>query len=69
MNTIERKGNEFIIKVPTTANLEALQRLLNYIEYSKLTENTKAEQNQVDELSSQINKSWWEKNKNKFLSE
>ena len=43
MNTIEKKGSEFIIKVSTTANLEALERLLNYIEYSKLTENTKTE--------------------------
>ena len=52
---IEKQGNQFVFKVPDTADLEALQRLLNYIEYVQLTKNSKATQEDVDKLSREVN--------------
>ena len=66
---IEKQGNQFVFKVPDTADLEALQRLLNYIEYVQLTKNSKATQEDVDKLSREVNISWWERNKNRILGE
>ncbi|PIY07757.1 MAG: hypothetical protein COZ18_15725 [Flexibacter sp. CG_4_10_14_3_um_filter_32_15] len=66
---IEKQGNQFVFKVPDTADLEALQRLLNYIEYIQLTKNSKATQEDVDKLSREVNISWWERNKNRLLGE
>ncbi len=66
---IEKQGNQFVFKVPDTADLEALQRLLNYIEYIQLTKNSKATQEDVDKLSREVNISWWERNKNRILGE
>jgi len=66
---IEKQGNQFVFKVPDIADLEALQRLLNYIEYIQLTKNSKATQEDVDKLSREVNISWWERNKNRLLGE
>ncbi len=67
--TIQRKGDELIIKLPKNINLEGLQRLIDYIEYNQLTINSMANQKDVDKLSSDTNKSWWEKNKDRLLGE
>lgn len=67
--TIRRKGNELIITLPENANLNAIQRLLDYIEYNELTINSKATPKKVDKLSSEINKSWWDKNKERLLDQ
>ncbi len=64
---IEKQGNEFVLRVPDTADLEALERLVNYIEYCQLTQNIKATQEDVDKLSREININWWEKNKHRIL--
>jgi len=67
--TIQRKGDELIIKLPKNINLEGLQRLIDFIEYNQLTVNSIANQEAVDKLSSETNKSWWEKNKSRLLGE
>lgn len=67
--TIQRKGDELIIKLPKNINLEGLQRLIDFIEYNQLTESSVANQKDVDQLSSEVNKSWWEKNKDRLLGE
>ena len=67
--TIQRKGDELIIKLPKNINLEGLQRLIDFIEYNQLTVNSIANQEAVDNLSSETNKSWWEKNKSRLLGE
>ena len=67
--TIQRRGDELIIKIPKNINLEGLQRLIDFIEYNQLTINSIAKQKDVDELSSEVNKSWWKKNKDRLLGE
>ncbi len=67
--TIQRKGDELIIKLPKNIDLEGLQRLIDYIEYNQLTVKSVAKQEAVDKLSSETNKSWWEKNKDRLLGE
>ena len=67
--TIQRKGNELIIKIPENINLKGLQRLIDYIEYNELTFSSKADKKDVDKLSSDINKGWWEQNKKRLLEE
>ncbi len=67
--TIQRKGDELIIKLPKNINLKGLQRLIDYIEYNQLTINSAAKQEDVDQLSAEVNKSWWQKNKDRLLGE
>ena len=65
--TIQRTNNEIIIRLPGNIDTEGLQRLINFLTYKEATVNSKAKQNQVDKLSSEINKSWWQRNKDRFL--
>ncbi|MBL0024231.1 MAG: hypothetical protein IPO98_04090 [Saprospiraceae bacterium] len=67
--TIQRKGDELIIKLPKNIDLNGLQRLIDYIKYNQLTNNSKAKQEDVDKLSSEVNKDWWAKNKYRLLGE
>lgn len=65
--TIQRQEGEIIIKIPDNVNIESLQRLVDFLTYNELTSSSSASQKQVDQLSSQVNKNWWESNKERFL--
>lgn len=64
---VERTNNELIIRLPGTVNATEIQDLLNYLRYQELTSNFDVKQNEVDKLSNQINKSWWKRNKGRFI--
>ena len=67
--TIERVNNEIIIRIPDIVDPDKLQRLNNYLVYQEATSKSEARQEDVGQLSSEINKNWWEKNKDRFLKE
>jgi hypothetical protein len=67
--TIERIDNQIIIKLPGTVDLEGVQRLINFLLYKEATKDSKASQEDVDELAREVNKQWWEENKHRFLPE
>lgn len=67
--TIERVNNEIVIRIPDIVDPDKLQRLINYLIYQEATSESKAKQEDVNQLSSEVNKNWWEKNKNRFLKE
>ena len=65
--TIERTASEIIIKIPATVEMEEIQRLLDYLDYKAAASASKAKQEDIDQLAREVNKSWWENNKDKFL--
>lgn len=68
--TIERTSDEIIIKLPSSTNIEGIQRLLDFISFQEITSKGPAiDQAEVDQLASEINKDWWERNKDKFLKQ
>jgi hypothetical protein len=64
---IERKDDEIIIRIPNTIDDERAQRIIDYIRYLEVTSDSGAKQNDVDDLSNEINRDWWENNKDTFL--
>jgi hypothetical protein len=64
---IEKTSNEFIIRFPISTAIEKMQDLIDYLRYKELTANYSIEQSEVDKLTQEINKEWWNNNKNKFL--
>lgn len=66
--TITRNGDELIIKLPTNIDIKVLQRLIDYINYNELTLKSKATQEEVNKLSKDVNKNWWEQNKDRLLN-
>ncbi|MDQ2752311.1 MAG: hypothetical protein M3R72_04735 [Bacteroidota bacterium] len=44
-----------------------LQRLVDYLTYKEATANSKATQEQVDKLASEVKKDWWKENRKRFI--
>lgn len=64
---IERTNNEVIIRLLPTVNTEELQEIANYFRYKEITSTYATDQSVVDEISSEINKSWYRKNRERLL--
>lgn len=64
---IERTSNEVIIRLPASVDTTGLQRLVDYLTYKEATANSKAKQELVDKLASDVKKGWWKKNRKRFL--
>lgn len=62
---LERTKNEILIRLPAYLDLTDLQNMLDFLEYKELTAKSQAKQSDVDELSKAINKSIWEKIKDR----
>lgn len=67
--TIERTDGEIIIRFPDSVDTSEIQRLIHFITYKMINRKSKARQEDVDKLASEINKNWWEANKDRFLKE
>jgi hypothetical protein len=64
---IERTDNEILIRIPNSVDIEGAQRIIDYIRYQEITSKSKATQEDVDKLADEVNRAWWEKNKDTFL--
>jgi len=64
---VERTSSEIIIKLPSTVNIEGVQRLLDFLVYRETTANSQAQQADVDNLVAEIKKGRWAKNRKKYL--
>lgn len=65
---IERKKKEILLKISPNVDKFGMEKILEYIEYLELTSNSKAKQKDADELAEELNKNWWEQNKDRFLN-
>ena len=64
---VERTDKEIIIRIPNSIDVERAQRIIDYIRYLESTSDSKATQQDVDKLASDVNREWWENNKDTFL--
>ena len=59
--------DQITITVSSSLDSFGLQRLIDYIKYLEATSKTKAKQSDVDKLADEVNTSWWERNRDRFL--
>jgi copper homeostasis protein CutC len=64
---VERTKSEIVIRVSSKVNTYGLQRLMDYLNYQELTSTSKAKQSDIDNLAKDVNKNWWDKNKQRFI--
>ena len=64
---IERNSNEVIVRLSNNIPWEDLQLMLNFIKYREKVATSRANQEDIDAISSEINKNWWAENKHRFL--
>jgi len=60
-------NNKITITVSSSIDRFGLQRLIDYLKYLEATSNSKAKQSAVDKLADEVNQSWWEANKARFI--
>lgn len=66
---LERTANEVIIRLPADIEWEELELVIRYIKYRENVSQSKATQDQIDQLARDVNKQWWEENKHRFVKE
>jgi predicted GTPase len=64
---IERTSKEVIIRLPASVDTAELQRLVDYLTYKEATANSKATQEEVDELAKEVKKGWWKANRSRLV--
>lgn len=64
---IERINNEILIRLSNSTDITVLQRLLDFLNFSEITKESKASKAEIDALSKDIKSDWWKKNKDRFL--
>lgn len=65
--TIERTKEEVIIKISGTMDADNLQRIIDFIRYRELIAQSQATQEDIDALAAEVNASWWEQNRSRFI--
>lgn len=65
---IERTKDEIIVRLSPTMNTDDLQDFLDYARYKEITSKFSISQKVVDKLANDINKDWWEKNRDRILN-
>ncbi|RUA34033.1 MAG: hypothetical protein DSY77_07265 [Bacteroidetes bacterium] len=64
---IEKKDNEILVRIPSNVDITGLQKILDYIKFREITSKSQASQEDIDALARESKKSWWEKNKDKYI--
>jgi len=54
--TIERTGDEIIIRLPASFDIEELQKMVDLLEYQSIVSKSKATQEQIDEIANEAKK-------------
>lgn len=59
--------NQIVITLSSKIDSFGLQRLIDYVKYLEATSSSKAKQLDVDKLADEVNASWWNKNRKRFI--
>jgi len=60
-------NNKITITVSSSVDKFGLQRIIDYLKYLEATSTSKAKQSDIDKLADDVNSSWWEANKSRFI--
>ena len=64
---VERKNDELVIRIPEKVDPDGLQNFIDYLKVKTISAKSSATSREIEKISSEINKSWWEKNKDRFV--
>ncbi|MCF8359492.1 MAG: hypothetical protein K9H26_12075 [Prolixibacteraceae bacterium] len=64
---VETENNEIKLTFSNKIiDLDEIQSFIEYVKFREINNQSKATQQQADELANDINQNWWDKNKYKF---
>ncbi len=65
---IERQNNEIVIRPNGSVNMEAVQKVIDYINVLEIVAQNQGTESEAGQLANSIEGNWWSKNKRRFLA-
>jgi hypothetical protein len=60
-------NNKITITVSSSVDKFGLQRIIDYLKYLEATSKSNSKQSAIDQLADEVNASWWQANKVRFI--
>lgn len=67
MLTDRKAKDKITITLSDDIDTFGLQRVIDYLKYLEVVSKSKAMQEDVDKLADEVNSSWWQANKDRFI--
>lgn len=64
---VERTQNEVVFRLPADTDILSLQRILNYLKYKNAIKDSKATEEDAQNLAKESKSNWWKENKSRFI--
>lgn len=64
---IERHNEKIIIEPLSSINMNAVQKVIDYINALELVSQNEGTEEQAAELAREVNRDWWQKNRRRFV--
>jgi hypothetical protein len=64
---IERSNQDIIIRPTKAINMDAVQKVIDYINVLEIASQNLGTEEQAAELAKEIDTEWWEENKHRFI--
>jgi hypothetical protein len=64
---LERTDTEIVIRLPKGIDWGDLESILKYIRYREIVSKSEATQEDIDQIATEMNTSWWAENQHRFL--
>lgn len=65
--TVRRENENIMISIPASINNTYIEQLLDYLRVKSIAAESQATEDEIVELASEINQSWWQTNKQRFI--
>ncbi len=65
--TVRRENENIMISIPASINNAYIEQLLDYLRVKSIAAESQATEEEIVELASGINQSWWQTNKQRFI--
>lgn len=65
--TVRREDETIMISIPASINNRYVEQLLDYLRVKAIAAESEASEDEIVELANEINQSWWQTNKQRFI--
>lgn len=65
--TVRREDETIMISIPASINNTYIEQLLDYLRVKSIAIESQATDEEIVELANEINQSWWQNNKQRFI--
>lgn len=65
--TVSRENERILISIPASIHNEYVEQMLDYLKVKAIASGSQATDDEIVELASEINASWWKANKQNYV--